>query len=111
MGYRVTGSRLCFLFKNTVLHKHCRFTSECAAAAAAAAAAAKSLQSCRTLCDPIESSSPGSPVPGILQARTLESECATRDKERSTKIKHNPNINKQSLLVFFITYSCRTLFF
>ena len=37
-----------------------------------AAAAAKSLQSCPTLCDPINSSSRGSPVPGILQARTLE---------------------------------------
>ena len=37
-----------------------------------AAAAAKSLQSCPVLCDPIDSSSPGSPVPGILQARTLE---------------------------------------
>ena len=37
----------------------------------AAAAAAKSLQSCPTLCDPIDNSSPGSPVPGILQARTL----------------------------------------
>ena len=36
------------------------------------AAAAKSLQSCLTLCDPIDSSPPGSPVPGILQARTLE---------------------------------------
>ena len=36
------------------------------------AAAAKSLQSCPTLCDPIDGSSPGSPVPGILQARTLE---------------------------------------
>jgi len=36
------------------------------------AAAAKSLQSCPTLCDPIDSSPPGSPVPGILQARTLE---------------------------------------
>ena len=35
-------------------------------------AAAKSLQLCLTLCDPIDSSSPGSPVPGILQARTLE---------------------------------------
>ena len=34
--------------------------------------AAKSLQSCPTLCDPIDSSSPGSPIPGILQARTLE---------------------------------------
>ena len=38
----------------------------------AAAAAAKSLQSCLTLCDPIDGSPPGSPVPGILQARTLE---------------------------------------
>ena len=39
--------------------------------AAAAAAAAKSLQSCPALCDPIDSP-PGSPVPGILKARTLE---------------------------------------
>ena len=39
---------------------------------AAAAAAAKSLQLCPTLCDPIDGSPPGSPVPGILQARTLE---------------------------------------
>ena len=38
----------------------------------AAAAAAKLLQSCLTLCDPIDGSPPGSPVPGILQARTLE---------------------------------------
>ena len=37
-----------------------------------AAAAAKSLQSSLTLCDPIDGSLPGSPVPGILQARTLE---------------------------------------
>ena len=37
-----------------------------------AAAAAKSLQSCQTLCDPIDGSPPGSPVPGILQARTLK---------------------------------------
>ena len=43
---------------------NCRF--------AAAAAAAKSLQSCPTLYDPIDGSPPGSPVPGILQARTLE---------------------------------------
>ena len=41
--------------------------------AAAAAAAAKSLQSCPTLCDPIDGSPPGFPVPGILQARKLES--------------------------------------
>ena len=38
----------------------------------AAAAANKSLQSCPTLCDPIDDSLPGSPVPGILQARTLQ---------------------------------------
>ena len=37
-----------------------------------AAAAAKSLRSCPTLCDPLDGSPPGSPVPGILQARTLE---------------------------------------
>jgi len=37
-----------------------------------AAAAAKSLQLCPTLCDPIDGSPPGSPVPGILQARILE---------------------------------------
>ena len=42
------------------------------AAAAAAAAAAKSLQSCPTLCNPIDGSQPGSLIPGILQARTLE---------------------------------------
>ena len=38
----------------------------------AAAAAAKSLQSCPTLCDPIDGSPPGSPIPRILQARILE---------------------------------------
>ena len=41
-------------------------------AAVAAAAAAKSFQSGLILCDPRDGSSPGSPVPGILQARTLE---------------------------------------
>ena len=41
-------------------------------AAAAAAAAAKLLQLCLTLCDPIDGSPPGSPVPGILQARSRE---------------------------------------
>ena len=40
--------------------------------ASEAAAAAKSLQSCPTLCDPIDGSPLGSPIPGILQARTLE---------------------------------------
>ena len=44
----------------------------CRVFSAATTAAAKSLQSCPTLCDPIDSSPPSSPVPGILQARTLE---------------------------------------
>ena len=48
------------------------FLEEISAAAAAAAAAAKSLQSCPTLHDPIDGSLSGSPVPGILKARTLE---------------------------------------
>ena len=46
--------------------------SHSAAAAAAAAAAANLLQLCPTLCDPIDGSPPGSAIPGILQARTLE---------------------------------------
>ena len=55
--------------------KNCQTTAQLHSshpAAAAAAAAAKSIQSCPTLCDPIDGSPPGSPVPGILQARTLE---------------------------------------
>ena len=44
----------------------------CLQGAAAAAAAAKLLQSCPTLCDPIDGGPPGSPIPGILQARELE---------------------------------------
>ena len=50
----------------------CSRCGKWSAAAAAEAAAAKPLQSCPTLCDPIDVSPPGSPVPGILQARTLE---------------------------------------
>jgi len=53
---------------NNFLH----FISLWTVTAAAAAAAAKSLQSCPTLCNPIDGSPPGSTVPGILQARTLE---------------------------------------
>ena len=56
------------------LHRFNKATPTAAAAAAAAAAAtAKSLQSCLTLYDPIDGSLPGSPIPGILQARTLQS--------------------------------------
>ena len=52
--------------------RFCHITTHWYTIDSAAAAAAKSLQSCLTLCDPIDSGSPGSPVPGILQARTLE---------------------------------------
>ena len=50
------------------ISSHCREETQCSGSSAAA----KSLQSRPTLCDPIDSSPPGSPVPGILQARTLE---------------------------------------
>ena len=53
-------------------HVFCRFFTVILSLGPAAAAAAKSLQSCPTLCDRIDGSPPGSPVPGILQARTLE---------------------------------------
>ena len=49
----------------------------------AAAAAAKSLQLCPTLYDPIDGSPPGSPIPGILQARTLE---WVRDSKRDADV-------------------------
>ena len=49
-----------------------RWSPEAARPWGALSAAAKSLQSCPTLCDPRDDSPPGSPVPGILQARTLE---------------------------------------
>ena len=51
------------------------------------AAAAKSLQSCPTLCDPIDGSPPGSPVPGILQARTLEWVAISFSKAWKWKVK------------------------
>ena len=59
----------CFIFPNNSIFI---LLAECAFNPLAAAAAAKSLQSCTILCDPIEGSPSGSPVSGILQARTLE---------------------------------------
>ena len=56
----------------------------------AAAAAAKSLQSCPTLCNPIDGSPPGSPVPGILQARTLEWVAISFSNAWKWKVKMKP---------------------
>ena len=53
----------------------------------AAAATAKSFQSCRTLCNPIDGSPPGSPIPGILQARTLEWVAISFSKSWKWKVK------------------------
>ena len=60
------------LFTKSYGHKYCSYITRHKLYCYAAAAAAKSLQSRPTLCDPIDGSSPGSPVPGILQAKTLE---------------------------------------
>ena len=67
---------LFFVVVNTHTHNNITFTiltiSKCTIAFRPSPAAAKSLQSCPTLCDPIDGGPPGFPVPGILQARTLE---------------------------------------
>ena len=58
------------------------------------AAAAKSLQSCPTLCDPMDGSQPGSPVPGILQARVLEWG-AIRKIQQEPRVKPEKNGNQK----------------
>ena len=68
------------------IQRHCHPYST----AAAAAAAAKSLQSCLTLWDPIDGSPPGSPVPGILQARTLEQVAISFSNAWKWKVKVKP---------------------
>ena len=72
-----------------------------------AAAAAKSLQSCPTLCDPIDGSLPGSAVPGILQARTLEWVLASaiwQEKEMYPSWKR-----KSKIVLFANAYICKML--
>ena len=54
------------------------------------AAAAKSLQSCPTLCNPIDSSPPGSAIPGILQARTLEWAAVSFSSQGVLEVKNPP---------------------
>ena len=62
----------CLIFRSLIHFEFIVVYGVIECSAVAAAAAAKSLQLCPTLCDPIDGSPPGSPVPGILQARTLE---------------------------------------
>ena len=61
------------------------------------AAAAKLLQLCPTLCDPIDGSPPGSPVPGILQARTLERVAISSPMHESEKWKWSRSVVSDSL--------------
>ena len=73
-GNNVCKKVACFQFTNTERRKFSPtpgLAHDCRSICTSAAAA-KSLQSCPTLCDPIDGSPPGSPIPGILQARTLE---------------------------------------
>ena len=76
MTIKIKFEEGCIIFLLMLIHemKQLIVVLSCAlfGTAAAAAAAAKSLQSCPTLCDPRDGSPPASPIPGILQARTLE---------------------------------------
>ena len=86
------------------------------------AAAGKLLQSCPTLCDPIDGSPPGSPIPGILQARTLEwvaisfsngkkqrrtKEPLDESEEESEKVGLNLNIQKIKIMASGPITSCQ----
>ena len=68
-----------------------------------AAAAAKSLQSCPTLCDPIEGSPPGSSVPGILQARILEW-IAMLSSRRSSQLRDRTQVSYVSCIGRWVLY-------
>ena len=70
--YPSWSSVLTALFLDQVLFLNSFTLSSVQFSCSAAAAAAKSYQSCPTLCNPIDGSPPDSPIPGILQARTLE---------------------------------------
>ena len=72
MGYRPLGHKVRHDIATELTRMHTHTNTYVYTCAYVYAAAAKLLQSCLTLCDPVDSSPPGSPVPGILQARTLE---------------------------------------
>ena len=68
-SWNSSTSKIEYILKCFIFQKNVKYTKQ---NKRAAAAAAKSLQSCPTLCDPTDGSPPGSPIPVILQARTLE---------------------------------------
>ena len=74
---------------------------------AAAAAAAKLLQSCPTLCDPRDRSPPGSPIPGILQARTLKWVAIFFSNAWKGKVKKVKSLSHVPLLVTTWTEACQ----
>ena len=69
---QATGRRLCISCSYSLCSPHSCPETHLHGPHSQSTATAKSLQSCPTLCDPIDGSPPGSPIPGILQARTLE---------------------------------------
>ena len=69
---------------------------------AAAAAAAKLLQSCPTLCDPIDGSPPGSPIPGILKARTLEWVAISFSNAWKWKVKSESEVQSSPTLSYYV---------
>ena len=74
------------------------------------AAAAKSLQSCPTLCDPIDGSPPGSPVPGILQARTLEWDAMETEPYAKQNKLFSMDNQTATFFISFLIYRVRSLY-
>ena len=68
-----------------------------------AAATAKSLQSCPTLCNPIDGSPPGSPIPGILKARTLEWVSISSSVHESKKWKWTGKVREEKISSLTLT--------
>jgi len=89
-GYRIKASLAKRKKKSLILHICCPWAFQkglLASPSFISAAAAKLLQSCLTLCNPIDGSPPGSPIPGILQARTLEWVVISFSNEWKWKVK------------------------
>ena len=82
MFYILISETITWIYIHTHIHTHTHTHTH-----TYTAAAAKSLQSCLTLCDPIDGSPPGSPIPGILKARTLEWVAISFSNARKWKVK------------------------